>query len=103
MTTSSKSADRTGNLRDENHAICRQSRADLRAAPAFPALGSWPSRRANPFQIIDECSHAATIVSEPDDGTGPFAGLSERMMGLEPTTFCMAKAGGRSRPFARVR
>jgi hypothetical protein len=25
--------------------------------------------------------------------------LSERMMGLEPTTFCMAKAGKRSRPF----
>jgi hypothetical protein len=24
-------------------------------------------------------------------------------MGLEPTTFCMAKSGGRSRPFARVR
>jgi hypothetical protein len=33
-----------------------------------------------------------------------FRGLQmERMMGLEPTTFCMAKAGGRSRPFARVR
>jgi hypothetical protein len=27
----------------------------------------------------------------------------ERMMGLEPTTFCMAKAGGRSRLFTRVR
>jgi hypothetical protein len=25
------------------------------------------------------------------------------MMGLEPTTFCMARAGGRSRPFAPVR
>jgi hypothetical protein len=25
------------------------------------------------------------------------------MMGLEPTTFCMAKAGGRSRPFACAR
>src|SRR5688500_17371290 len=30
-------------------------------------------------------------------------GFSERMMGLEPTTFCMADAGGRSHPFARVR
>jgi transposase len=28
--------------------------------------------------------------------------LSERMMGLEPTTFCMAKAGRRSRPFAQT-
>jgi hypothetical protein len=27
----------------------------------------------------------------------------ERMMGLEPTTFCMASASGRSRPFAPVR
>jgi hypothetical protein len=25
------------------------------------------------------------------------------MMGLEPTTFCMAKAGNRSHPFASVR
>jgi hypothetical protein len=37
--------------------------------------------------------------------SGRFAGLSERMMGLEPTTFCMAKASGvraRSRPFAQT-
>ncbi len=32
-----------------------------------------------------------------------FRGFLERMMGLEPTTFCMAKVGRRSRPFARVR
>ncbi len=32
-----------------------------------------------------------------------FRGCLERMMGLEPTTFCMAKVGRRSRPFARVR
>src|SRR6266542_3716554 len=30
-------------------------------------------------------------------------GLSERMMGLEPTTFCMANASERARPFAPVR
>jgi hypothetical protein len=29
--------------------------------------------------------------------------FAERMMGLEPTTFCMARAGGRSRVFASVR
>jgi hypothetical protein len=29
--------------------------------------------------------------------------LSERMMGLEPTTFCMADASERSQPFAAVR
>jgi hypothetical protein len=26
--------------------------------------------------------------------------FKKRMKGLEPSTFCMAKAGGRSRPFA---
>jgi hypothetical protein len=50
-----------------------------------------------------ECSHSAATVYGVGYGTWRFAGLSERMMGLEPTTFCMAKAGGRSRPFARVR
>jgi hypothetical protein len=29
--------------------------------------------------------------------------LSERMMGLEPTTFCMARGGEHSHPFAPVR
>jgi zinc-ribbon domain len=29
--------------------------------------------------------------------------VSKRMMGLEPTTFCMANASSRSRPFAPVR
>ena len=34
----------------------------------------------------------------------PFpAGSEERMMGLEPTTFCMANASDRPRPFAPVR
>jgi hypothetical protein len=32
-----------------------------------------------------------------------FCTVYKRMMGLEPTTFCMANAGGRSRPCARVR
>ena len=32
----------------------------------------------------------------------PLNGRSEeRMMGLEPTTFCMASVGERSRPFAK--
>jgi hypothetical protein len=35
---------------------------------------------------------------------GSFAGLSaKRMMGLEPTTFCMANAGRRAGRFGRVR
>ena len=46
----------------------------------------------NPRRSARECSHAAAIVSQPDDGTRRFAGSSERMMGLEPTTFCMARA-----------
>src|SRR6266542_3563172 len=44
----------------------------------------------NPPRLVNECSHSAAIVSQPGDGTCSFAGLSERMMGLEPTTFCMA-------------
>jgi hypothetical protein len=31
------------------------------------------------------------------------SGFIERMMGLEPTTFCMANASDRSRPFSSVR
>jgi hypothetical protein len=38
-----------------------------------------------------------------DDATRASARLSERMMGLEPTTFCMANASRRSHPFAPVR
>ena len=37
-----------------------------------------------------ECSHSAATVYGVGYGTWRFAGLSERMMGLEPTTFCMA-------------
>jgi hypothetical protein len=33
----------------------------------------------------------------------PLQDFSERMMGLEPTTFCMASASDRSLPFASVR
>jgi hypothetical protein len=33
----------------------------------------------------------------------PFCRVYKRMMGLEPTTFCMAKIGRRSHPFASVR
>jgi hypothetical protein len=51
----------------------------------------------------NECSHAAAIVSSLTTQPGDLQGHSERMMGLEPTTFCMASASDRSRPFARVR
>src|SRR5712692_2451299 len=37
-----------------------------------------------------ECSHSAVTVARGGYGTRRFAGISERMMGLEPTTFCMA-------------
>jgi hypothetical protein len=43
------------------------------------------------LDFAHQCSHAAAIVAKQDDSTCRFAGLSERMMGLEPTTFCMAK------------
>jgi hypothetical protein len=40
----------------------------------------------------------------PEATKGPLCGAdSKRMMGLEATTFCMAKAAERSRRFARVR
>jgi hypothetical protein len=35
--------------------------------------------------------------------TAIFAGLLERMKGLEPSTFCMASERTHSRPFAAVR
>jgi hypothetical protein len=40
--------------------------------------------------FVKECSHAATIVSQSDDGISQLQAFRERMMGLEPTTFCMA-------------
>jgi hypothetical protein len=48
---------------------------------------------------------ATRVESFTGQATAPaiLQALSERMMGLEPTTFCMAKVGGRSHPFARVR
>jgi hypothetical protein len=52
-----------------------------------------------------ERSHPAAIVCKGDYATCRFAGLSERMMGLEPTTFCMANARdvrARSLPFAQT-
>jgi hypothetical protein len=50
----------------------------------------------NPAMRLGSLPHQA---KEP----AAFKGISERMMGLEPTTFCMAKAGKRSRQFASVR
>src|SRR6266540_712082 len=43
------------------------------------------------------------IVVNAMNKTRVFAARLERMMGLEPTTFCMANASDRSRPFAPVR
>jgi hypothetical protein len=44
-------------------------------------------------------THVAIIATKTPD----LRGFLKRMKGLEPSTFCMAKAGGRSRRFARVR
>jgi hypothetical protein len=57
----------------------------------------------DPRRSRRECSHAAAIVVSGEYGTCRFAGSLKRMMGLEPTTFCMASARERSRAFAPVR
>jgi hypothetical protein len=46
---------------------------------------------------------SGTHVAYSQNKNPQFRGFLERMMGLEPTTFCMANASGRSRPFAPVR
>jgi hypothetical protein len=43
------------------------------------------------------------VFSAPTTRHAPLQDFLERMMGLEPTTFCMANASDRSHPFAPVR
>jgi hypothetical protein len=60
--------------------------------------------RAQSATIHRECSHAAAIVANTDYDTCRFAASLKRMMGFEPTTFCMANARDvrtRSRAFAQ--
>jgi hypothetical protein len=73
-------------------------RSGPRGAAASASVGN---RERSPIHARSSTS-AATLF-RTDDESPASAGLSERMMGLEPTTFCMAKVGGRSRPFACVR
>jgi hypothetical protein len=55
--------------------------------------GFWNTQRVVPFR---RRSQQRLLHPFP-------AGFRKRMKGLEPSTFCMARVGGRSRPFARVR
>jgi len=64
------------------HRACRASRLD-------PEVFVKGGDRLGPNDGSD-CSHFAATASQPGNYTGRFAALSERMMGLEPTTFCMA-------------
>src|SRR5438093_466579 len=57
-------------------------RHDLAGVPATSAIPTPDGSR--------ERCHAARAVYHQDDGISRFAGILERMMGLEPTTFCMA-------------
>jgi hypothetical protein len=50
---------------------------------------------------IKSLGHIRAHVTKTANKNPRFTGVSERMMGLEPTTFCMASASDRSRPFAQ--
>jgi hypothetical protein len=92
-TPSSRIARFAGNL------VARRDTGSVEAARESP------DRRLSWSRTDDECSQAAATVSQTDDGICRFAGISERMMGLEPTTFCMASASdvrARSRVFAQT-
>jgi hypothetical protein len=67
---------------------------DIRAR-AFPFAHPRPSpgreeKPAAPAEIQSECSHAMDYVANQTTAPADLQALSERMKGLEPSTFCMA-------------
>jgi hypothetical protein len=67
-------------------------------ARAFPLAHPRPSpgreeKPAAPAEIQSECGHAMDYVANQTAAPADLQALSERMKGLEPSTFCMASTG----------
>jgi hypothetical protein len=107
MTPKNSEVDRGDALRFGTQAASSCGRLSPAASqPHLRLVGRLPmcvrGERAAPDAVSNQVAGTHPS-SRNQDGKQkpPIYGVSERMMGLEPTTFCMASASDRSRPFAQ--
>jgi hypothetical protein len=90
--------DQRGRRRDARATqVLRRFRVTSRRTPLVPVVDGGNKSTLNLATRVKAFASQATAPAV-------FQALSERMMGLEPTTFCMARASdcSRSRPFAQT-